>query len=281
MIPNIPTDSLYKYLAVGGLTIAIFCFYVVIRNLTTVGENLTDLYVADSQLKYRSGLDSGQVAFTDYRRFRYEAKLDSLAFEQKAYGLLRQVQTSFDFMQRLAYVGILIGLGISIFGFSLWYRKVQKFDDLIIRNNAHKQINDKNLKIHQVQFEKEFSVYSELWASLVTLKYATMNLRPIFEFIDLNETDKDRNEKRLKAFQDAFKVSWDAYEKNKPFYPKEIFDLVDNAMSVAQKELYQFHFFGDKKDYDQARENVDELVTQIELVSNKIQERIGMVEIVV
>lgn len=42
--------------------------------------------------------------------------------------------------------------------------------------------------IHKLQFEKEFSIYLDLWKALVKLKDACASLMPISEFVGENET---------------------------------------------------------------------------------------------
>jgi len=46
----------------------------------------------------------------------------------------------------------------------------------------------KQQHIHEMAFDKEFEILSEVWATLVDLRNATLGLRPILDYIDPNET---------------------------------------------------------------------------------------------
>ena len=45
--------------------------------------------------------------------------------------------------------------------------------------------------IHKIQFEKEFSIYSEMWGKLVDVKNATAELRPAMDQRDSSKTDEE------------------------------------------------------------------------------------------
>jgi len=88
------------------------------------------------------------------------------------------------------------GVGAAIIGLlgKLWV------DRKLDREKANYERELENLKaklaqkhtIHKLQFEKEFSIYLELWKALVRLRDATTDLTRRSEFITSNETMEQR-----------------------------------------------------------------------------------------
>lgn len=76
---------------------------------------------------------------------------------------------------------------------------------------------DRGLFVHKVQFEKEFKIYEELWSSLIKLRSATLGLRPMMDYIDPNEPEKERKQNRLNRFSEAAISFADIAEKKSPF----------------------------------------------------------------
>src|SRR5690349_14807451 len=58
--------------------------------------------------------------------------------------------------------------------------------------------------IHKIQFEKEFSIYSEMWGKLVDVKNATAELRPVMDQRDSGKTDEEIRADRLIKLQTSF-----------------------------------------------------------------------------
>jgi len=58
--------------------------------------------------------------------------------------------------------------------------------------------------VHKLSFEKEFDILSELWETWVDLRNAAQSLRPMFDRVDLQETDEERKQKRLQRFSESY-----------------------------------------------------------------------------
>ena len=93
------------------------------------------------------------------------------------------------------------------------------YQNYIIQNLKHKQ--SKAIFVHQLQFEKEFEIYKELWVSLLKLQ----EYLSVFEYDNL-----EYKERIIQKHLELFENCWDIYNKNKPFYPEEVFIEVDKLL---------------------------------------------------
>ena len=99
----------------------------------------------------------------------------------------------------------------------------------------------KELFVHQLQFEKEFDVYKELWEKVLVLGKASKHFRTLTTgpFKSLEEAYND--------FSDAHNVLNQLVYGNRPFYAPKMFDLskklldkaCDVAGSVKRQELFE------------------------------------------
>jgi len=119
------------------------------------------------------------------------------------------------------------GVGAAIIGLlgKLWV------DRKLDREKANYERELENLKaklaqkhtIHKLQFEKEFSIYLELWKALVRLRDATTDLTRRSEFITSNETMEQRQNRKDKEFKESYNEVIQLIEEQKPFYDKEVY----------------------------------------------------------
>ena len=278
-IPNIPTDSLYKTLAIGGLIITILSGYFMLDYFIDVDDRIRKAITENEALNYehevlKEEADSNSLKWN-------EIGVRAIANKNEFIGI-KEYQANYNSLLTTFSLLFSLGLLLSIVGFHQWYVKVQKYQDKIIRNEADKYIHENKIKLLQVQFEKEFDVYSDLWVSLVKLRRATVQLRPKGELVSGNETDEERRERKGQTFRDTFNLFLDTYQQNKPFYPKAIFDLAKDVAEIANGEGWDFIFINrpEKDDYEEIEKNMKKLTDLIDLISDKIQQRIGLIEIV-
>lgn len=136
---SLPTDNLYKFIALAGLVLIIFSAYIDY----TKGMEMS---LAVEELKGQLEIDKAESQYIEpqiseaakqndapaYRKLIRErekqkavvdAKLATVKFQSKVYFWLRRVLVT-------AYI---VGAGVSFFGFLLWYIKVQRHLDAAIR----------------------------------------------------------------------------------------------------------------------------------------------------
>ncbi len=156
--PNLPTDNLYKFMALSGLILFVFSFFVpfwLMHNikLKTL-EIKEELDLLDIEEKYLKEIHEDIEALPSNKR-RKAIKLNEERFKDYSKKLMqtrRKVETMkyLDSMRRdiriLALVGISLGVIFTYCGFFLWYKRLQKYQDQIIKNEAQKQLQNNSKK---------------------------------------------------------------------------------------------------------------------------------------
>lgn len=170
-IPVLPVDSLYKFLALFGLVIMLFCFYLTISTDETIQEKLLNLRIdiakarveveflqlqrnkIDQLVKSMTNgitasdiLKEGQipveVTTDEYKKIlqEFERMLHDGMVKQAEQGVLLDEIGALDqkrrFYHRVFPVFFSFGLVLSGVGFVLWYRKIQRYQDQIIREQS-------------------------------------------------------------------------------------------------------------------------------------------------
>lgn len=180
----IPTDNMYKFLAITGLVIAIYAItipYAKIQelerqNIVNLGER--ELIILEwSQLEELSENHKDNTENLTSRVFRLAEKNkkipEALANElkNKLYGTIEEkkelIQKKHLFKQKelqynnkinlydynlkltksytlIGWILGILGVFLSIFGFTLWHTRSQRHQDLIIKQQAN-ELNNKNL----------------------------------------------------------------------------------------------------------------------------------------
>ena len=98
---------------------------------------------------------------------------------------------------------------------SLVWNYIQNRKILDLKSEAER----KNL-IHRYQFEKEFSIYTDLWAKLIDLRNTTASLRPVLDTIDSTKNEEDIKKERLEKQYEKLIAVAESFDKNRPFYSK-------------------------------------------------------------
>lgn len=114
---------------------------------------------------------------------------------------------------------------------------------------------NKELFVHQLQFEKEFEVYKELWGKVLVLGRAGKYFR------SLQTCPVKPLEEAYNDFSDAHNVLNKLVYDNRPFYAPKIFDLskklLDTAYDVASSIKRQKIF---EQKNDRSEKTVEKLI---------------------
>jgi hypothetical protein len=141
---------------------------------------------------------------------------------------------------------------------------------------------EKTIFVTRVHFETEFRALAEIWRHVARTRAAMSNLRPSFDWVDLNETKQERLSRRLKEFDGAVGGLVDAVDQQSPFYPKEIYlaleKLIQNAKNEGSDVTSPFEAF-EPDWYKRGKTNFIEFCGIAEEVSRLIRERIAMLSV--
>ncbi|WP_158123487.1 hypothetical protein [Vibrio vulnificus] len=135
--------------------------------------------------------------------------------------------------------------------------------------------------ISQIQLEHEYKIYQEIWALLVELKTATLRLRPLMDYVDPNQSQEERIRERLQDFAEKFNSVFKVLEHNRPFYPHEIYEVLDNVCEKCRHESIDSEYIerNNSEYYKEARKNQQEIVTLINSACDAIRVRLGEVRV--
>jgi len=144
---------------------------------------------------------------------------------------------------------------------------------------------DKTVYISKVQFEAEFNIYKEIWSELINLEHATKELRPMLDSgYKPGETKEQRKAERSKIAQEAHQSFVKLIDKYRPFYPQKIWEELNKLLNITWGEAVDY-FVGDPKAdhctyWKESKENMDNIVVEINLICEAIRNRLAEVKIV-
>jgi hypothetical protein len=140
---------------------------------------------------------------------------------------------------------------------------------------------DTRIHIHKVQLETELKVYKEIWDILIEVRKSTASLRPLFDSTDSNETADERKHRRLTNFGNDFQKFIDQVNKERPFYPEEIYSKLHNLITTVQEEAIEYQY-GEPKDLEywkKAKKNSEVINQHIDEICEAIRQRLAKVSV--
>jgi hypothetical protein len=139
----------------------------------------------------------------------------------------------------------------------------------------------KQLLVYQLTYGKKFDILHEVWQKLIDLRRATQGLRPLWDYVDPNESEEERKKNRLKKFAESQRAFADAVEKNQPFYPKNIYTSLRKIAMIAHDEADEYSIQDserrplDQKIWANALENQQKILNAVDNVCEQIRKHIA------
>jgi len=136
------------------------------------------------------------------------------------------------------------------------------------------------LNTHSFRYEKEYEILSELTALLVSLRDASVSLRPAFDIKSPDKTEAEIKNERLQRFVEAQRDIYHAREKKRPFYPDEIYQSLVKIESIAHTESIKYAHQNPFENgnylsyWEEAEKNQAEITSSAELAMKIIRERV-------
>lgn len=132
-LPTIPTDNLYKFLAIAGLVLIITfeILYVSKGSQVTSRELALREDIELLQKRVNEKIDRGDAKEARELFLKLEnqcTEYRKLAFDVDHFDVIGKQRKLFD----------VVGAVMSIIGFGLWYDRVQKYQDIILKKQAGK-----------------------------------------------------------------------------------------------------------------------------------------------
>ncbi|MGO8989285.1 MAG: hypothetical protein ACLQGU_14740 [bacterium] len=126
-LPGLPTDNLYKFMALSGIILIISSFYIVWKHSDRSQQLLRELNA--SLAVENTNSDNRRSDLSDLK-----LKSEELKF------ILKEKPWYMTFL----LISQFMGLVLSIVGFRLWYLRVQKYQDIILAKQARSLRTDNN-----------------------------------------------------------------------------------------------------------------------------------------
>ena len=151
--------------------------------------------------------------------------------------------------------------------------------DLDVTNRKLDAEIQSSVYISQKQLEHEYDIYQNVWASLIELKNATMQLRPLMDYVDPKKTREEVIRERLQVFGEKYNQFAAVILHNKPFYPQSVFDVLDRVIEKCRHESIDSEYIerNNSEYYKEAQENRQEIIGLIDNACTKIRDRLAEV----
>lgn len=137
---------------------------------------------------------------------------------------------------------------------------------------------EKQVFIHQLQFENEFKIYDELWRNLIDLRAAISALQPIMDRTDEGKTYGETIQRRVSEAAEIGNKTIDLIERRKPFYDHEVYEKLKEVLKIVRAELAEVNT-GQRQqaDYWKNRMNTaKQLIPLTDAVCDAIRRRINL-----
>lgn len=171
----------------------------------------------------------------------------------------------------LAFITVFVTICLAIWNY-YQQKEIQKL----------KTKSEKEVFIHQLQFEKEFDIYKDLWKGLVELRTATHSLRPEIENVDPNVSPDEWKSKKLEKLINSYNEAGELFEYNKPFYSDKIYQKAGELMKISRHEKFELEHGDTRRSgyWKEAKQNIDKIYSITDELCELIRERIGIMNIV-
>ncbi|PPT35163.1 hypothetical protein XarbCFBP8132_20765 [Xanthomonas arboricola] len=135
---------------------------------------------------------------------------------------------------------------------------------------------DRELHVGKAQFDLELNNYRAIWSCLVDLRTATLEIRPVMDFHDPNETKEERQRRRSRKAHEALVAVQEQVEKNKPFYAPDVYEKARGVIKACHKEaVYSDYTERPHHEYwDEAMKNQKIILAAIEDACVAIRNRV-------
>lgn len=169
---SIPTDNLYKFMAITGLVLIILSLY-------WYNKNLREIALESIELRSQVQLMAEKNFILDEKKKIVEAIKNStseeaLAILNQRAELLREAPTitkrweqlffmanEFKKQKWIIFAVIVLGVGITTVGFYLWYIRLQKYQDILMKKEAGDLLPFKDgnpLPVQEVNINKDIDM---------------------------------------------------------------------------------------------------------------------------
>lgn len=136
---------------------------------------------------------------------------------------------------------------------------------------------DRTLHVHKAQFDVELKSYKAIWAAVVNVRSAVLQLRPIMDFKPSEPTArKEEEQRRVAEYGRARDAFMSAVLKWQPFYADDVYSTLETARNIIEMEFFDFQDTERNKGeyWKEQRQNADTIVTSCKAIMRAIRDRL-------
>lgn len=155
--------------------------------------------------------------------------------------------------------------------------------DIEATNTKLSGFMESSVHVSKAQFDKEFSIYQQIWMLLVELRVKTLSLSPVMDYVDPDETEEERMQKRLLSFNEAFVAFRNGMEHNRPFYVHSVYVSLNQILKLCHTESIEYRYKksnGDTDFWKKTIMNHQNIVDSIDSCCELIRDRISSLAVV-
>lgn len=130
---ELPTDNLYKFIAISGIILIVAVFFFGYQKIMLLNEYVSKIEVYMSTFEVLERTKSSEIEMQTFLPVFQDYKRDSSRLHY---------ELSFVENYSKVLIGLLfLGFILQALGFCLWFVKVQRYEDIILKNKAIKSSN--------------------------------------------------------------------------------------------------------------------------------------------
>ena len=136
--------------------------------------------------------------------------------------------------------------------------------------------NQKELHIHQAQYDKEYSIYVEIWELVFQLNQSIPALRPIAEIVPVGISNEEHLKRKIGKAAQNFNSFLHRVESNKPFYAPSVYIVLNKMMVLIRSEINDVqikHIRQDKEYFDTGEKNTSDFLLLTDELCEAIRHR--------
>jgi hypothetical protein len=143
---------------------------------------------------------------------------------------------------------------------------------------------EKTIFVTKTHFETEFRILREIWHEVSVVRASMSQLRPKVGIVDIRQTKEERLAECFQAYAPDVLKLVQTVDRNSPFYPKEIYETLDQLVRVALRERDDIAVSGDEDSLSLAgrnrgAENFDQYLALAEKLSAQIRDRLAKLSV--
>lgn len=145
--------------------------------------------------------------------------------------------------------------------------------EFLMSNYSSKK--QKELYIHQKNFEKRFDLSQKLWDLLTENMRHTIQLRPRMDYVDRTKSKDEVKEERLRLWNNSHNDLKTSFLSGKPYYSASLKTLIEKFIEKSNEEATEYCFTKLEADnckeyFNQSEENSKVLESILDEIKSEI-----------